>query len=315
VAGTDFKITILESDYAESAAYDSSIVIEAPGFTVFNNNDCFLHPKKYDWVRERHRVDYAFLGFSPASFYPSCFEFEPEERKRLLQEASERRYEDFLAVARALNPSCAIPFAMGIRFLHESMSIHNEQFNAPQEAVRRVRKLGIHGEVLWPGDRVLESGTIERRAPALYQSAAAAALKHHMARRRKELDAIWAAEAPAAADVVPRFREYLRALWESSKDQFPEVRENIIAYRIQGPHGGAFHLDFSKPDIVREGDPARFDMRYTYPDKILQLRLDGKIDWDELHFSNRVSVCQNRYADKYYAMLRSEVGAKPTSRG
>jgi hypothetical protein len=46
-------------------------------------------------------------------------------------------------------------------------------------------------------------------------------------------------------------------------------------------------------------------MRYVYPDKLLQLRLDGGIDWDELHFSNRVSVKQHRYAADYYAMLRS----------
>jgi hypothetical protein len=50
--------------------------------------------------------------------------------------------------------------------------------------------------------------------------------------------------------------------------------------------------------------PDAYDMLYTYPDRLLQRRLDGAIDWDELHFSNRVAVRQNRYAAPYYAMLR-----------
>ena len=86
------------------------------------------------------------------------------------------------------------------------------------------------------------------------------------------------------------------------------MAKNVIAFRVEGPQGGEFHFDFSRDGdaIFVPGIPGRFDMRYAYPDKLLQLRMDGKIDWDELHFSNRVSVKQNRYAADYYAMLRSE---------
>ena len=46
VAGGAFEITILEHDYEESAAYDSSVVIRTPAFTVFENNDCFMRAEK-----------------------------------------------------------------------------------------------------------------------------------------------------------------------------------------------------------------------------------------------------------------------------
>ena len=36
------------------------------------------------------------------------------------------------------------------------------------------------------------------------------------------------------------------------------------------------------------------------------------IDWDELHFSNRVSVRQNTYAAAYYTMLRSRENSAVT---
>src|ERR1051326_6640236 len=47
-------------------------------------------------------------------------------------------------------------------------------------------------------------------------------------------------------------------------------------------------------------------MRYTYPASALQERLDGRIDWDELHFANGVAVHQVRYASDFHAMLRSD---------
>ena len=38
-------------------------MIQAPDFTVFDNNDCFLRPQKYAWVRDHFVIDYAFLGY------------------------------------------------------------------------------------------------------------------------------------------------------------------------------------------------------------------------------------------------------------
>src|SRR5207237_10462218 len=97
---------------------------------------------------------------------------------------------------------------------------------------------------------------------------------------------------------------------KAASNRYPEVQSNVIAYRIEGPQGGELYFDFSRPDpeqIFAEGRPARFDMRYTYVDRLLQLVLDRKIDWDELNFSNQVSICQNKYTAHFYSMIR-EVG-------
>lgn len=314
VPGTDFELCLLESDYGESAAYDSSIVVRTPDFTVFNNNDCFLADDKYRWVAGRYRIDYGFLGYSPASYFPVCFEFEPEEKAQRLRDASERRYADFLSVAQLLRPGLCVPFAMGIRFLHPSMLWQNVQFNRTQEAVRRARAAGFDAETMLPGDRIGIDGALERHGVPMTLAEEDAALLRHAEALRERSEGLWAAEPPARPGLLEQFARYMTDLWTHSMAAFPEVRDSVIAFRIDGPQGGEMHFDFSRDphDIAVFAPAPRFDMRYAYPDRLLQRRLDGAIDWDELHFSNRVSVRQNTYAAAYYTMLRSRENSAVT---
>jgi len=305
----DVAIAILESDYEESAAYDSAIVIDTGDFTVFNNNDCFLRDHKIEWVRRNFSVDYGFIGFSPASFYyPASFEFEPEVRDRLLHEAAERRYADFVRVASGVRPRIAIPFASGARLLHRDLLWKNACFNSAVEAVHRLQGTGLRGEVLGPGDCILADGQVRRVAPVLDRDQEARAIAEYAKGRANELDDLWQDEAPARGDVVAQFRDYVLDLWARHRDALPGVADSVIAYRLTGPGGGSFYFDFSRPgsEIFQAGEPGAYDMRYTYPANLLQMRLDGAIDWDELHYSNRISIDQKRFAREVYAMLRSE---------
>jgi hypothetical protein len=175
--GTDMQVAIIEHDYAESAAYDSSIVVRTPDFTVFENNDCFLCPEKYSWVRDHFDVDYAFLGYSPASFFPVCFEMNAEEKERLLNEAAERRFNDFLTAARLLAPKLAVQFASGARFLLESALWKNVAFNSSLDALRRLNQQGFDGAVMGPGDRIRSDGTIHRVCKVLDKEEELAAIE------------------------------------------------------------------------------------------------------------------------------------------
>jgi UDP-MurNAc hydroxylase len=312
IDGTDFELAILESDYAESAAYDSSMVVRTPDFTLFNNNDCFLKPEKYGWVAERYDVDYAFLGYSPASYFPICFEYAPAEKERLLADASERRYADFVVNAKLLRAKIAVPFAMGIRFLQEAMLWQNVSFNSPHEAVRRVSVEGIRGEVLCPGDRLMSSGAIERLRAFVTADEEPDAIRSAAALKRAWIEGLVRDEKPAAPGVTLRFRDYMLRLWKNSRDRFPELAKTVIAYRIEGPQGGEFYFDFSRDpgDIYQVGATDKFDMRYTYLDRMLDQKLQDKLDWDELHFSNRLSVCQHRYSPAFYAMIRQDIDSR-----
>ena len=308
VEGTDLAITLIEHDYEETAAYDSSIVIQAPDFTVFDNNDCFLRPQKYAWVRDHFVIDYAFLGYSPVSFFPICFELDPREKARLLAEAAERRYNDFLAATQTLAPRLAIPFASGLRFLLEKALWKNVAFNSAAEAVRRLQEKGLDGEVMGPGDRIEADGSLRRVSPVLGREAELAAIDAY-ARQVQDWVAGPSEQQPRVrADLVERFRDYILERWHDTRDTLPGVRRHVIAYVLVGPEEKRFFFDFSKPEaqIFQWGEPPRYDMRYTYPASGLQSRLDGEIDWDQLHFANDVSVHQLTYARDFYMMLRSE---------
>ena len=309
VAGTDLEITIIEHDYEESAAYDSSIVIRAPGFSVFDNNDCFLRPEKYRWVRERFAIDYAFLGYSPASFFPICFEMDAAEKARLLDLAAERRYDDFLDAAELLGARLAIPFASGARFLHEAALWRNVAFNSATEAVRRLPTRDLRGAVMGPGDRIEADGTITRVSAVLDKDDELAANDAYARRVQDWVIACSKQDPPARADIVEQFRDYVLTLWQQNRDKLPGVSRHVIAYALLGSPERRFYFDFSRPDdeIFQWGEPERYDMRYTYPANGLQSRLDGEIDWDELHFTNEVSVHQRVYARDFYMMLRSEM--------
>jgi hypothetical protein len=309
VEGTDLEIAIVEHDYEESAAFDSALVVRTPEFTLFENNDCFLRPEKYRWVREHFAVDYAFLGYSPASFFPICFEMDEAERTRLLEQAADRRYNDFLEAAAILQPALTVPFAIDARFLFAGALWKNVAFNSPTEAVRRSRATGRAGEVMGPGDRILADGTLRRVSPVLEREEQLAAIEAYGHSVEDWLAGLAGQEPPARPDIVEQFRDYILALWREMQTTLPGVRRHVIAYRLLGPEERRFYFDFSRPmdEIFQWGEPDRYDMRYTYPSSGLQLRLDGEIDWDELHFTNDVSVHQVTYARDFYMMLRSEM--------
>lgn len=308
VDGTDFKITIIEHDYEETAAYDSSLVIQAPEFTVFDNNDCFLHRDKYAWIGDHFDIDYAFLGYSPASFFPICFELDPEEKARLLAEAAERRYHDFLEAAQVLAPRLTVPFANGLRFLLEKALWKNVSFNSAAEALRRLTASGLVGDVMGPGDRIEADGSISRAGTVLSQDEEPAAIAAYAGRVQGWVLGLSAQQRPVCTDLVERFRDYILDRWHETRDKLPGVGRHVIAYVLLGPEEKRFYFDFSRPDeqVFQWGVPPRYDMRYTYPACGLQAKLDGQIDWDQLHFTNDVSVHQINYAREFYMLLRSE---------
>jgi len=306
VGGTDFEIAMIEHDYEENAAYDSSVVVRTPDFTLFDNNDCVLAAEKYRWVRENFRVDYAFLGYSPASFFPICFEMDARAKQRLLAASAERRYGDFVDAAMGVEPAVAIPFASGARFLETGERWKNVAFNSAAEATRRVCAAGIRGEVMAPGDRIDAAGTFHQRNAPPPQHVELAAIESYAQTAAARLDGIFPPDPPVRPGVVERFRDYLLDRWRATGSLLPGVRQYVIAYEVGDER---FYFDFSKPadTAFARGTPERYDMRYRYPAAGLQRKLDGEIDWDDLHFSRGVAVHQNRYAREFFMMLRSEM--------
>jgi UDP-MurNAc hydroxylase len=308
LAGTAMKMTLLEHDLGEGG-YDSSMVLETPGLTAFANNDCLLRPETYAWIRERHAIDVALLGYSPTSFYPICFELPTDEKGALLRRSAERRFDYFLEAARLLTPALTVPYANGMRYLGPNELWKNVSFSTAAEAVERARALGLAADVLGPGDRVDAAHRVARVSTVYAAHEELAAIEAH-ARAVSEWVAGIAARVPAPrADLVDRFRTHVLRLWRQIRQRRPSIARQVIAYQLLDPAPAHFFFDFTRPDdqIFSRGTPARYDMRYVYPPGALQMALDGAIGFDDLHFADGVSIHQTAYAPEYYAMLLGEL--------
>ena len=315
VEGTDLTITLVEPDDADGV-YDAAIVIRTPSCTVFDNNDCTLGAEKLRWIRGHAAIDYAFLGYSPASPFPICFEMPADEKVRLLRESAERAYAGFVDTARALGPRLAVPFASGLRFLHAGTTWRNAAFNSAAEAVRRGRAAGLAAAALGPGDAIDADGTIRRHAAVLERDAELAAIDAH-ARDARSSIASAPRLPPARADLVDRFRDYVLAAWRARRAELPGVRGSIVSFALRGGGDERVHFDFTGSDdtIFRRGDAARYDMRYTYAAARLQHTLDGGMDWDELDFAADTSIAQRRHARDFQRLLRVTAAANSERAG
>ncbi|HYB99099.1 MAG TPA: MBL fold metallo-hydrolase [Candidatus Limnocylindrales bacterium] len=340
VAGTPFRIAMLAQEDTDAGTGDSAIVIAAEGFALLDTNDCPLSPAQHEWIRDRFRIDYAFVGYSPASHFPASFEMDAAEKQRLMRESGERHYRELVAAALRLRPRLTIPFANSIRFLAPREQWRNASFNNAAEAVRRLRQAGLAGAVLGPGDGVGIDGTLRQLAPIHDKDEEAAAIARYAAAldivdsgasdsagagdvagqaaggraddaaSRRAGDVVGAAAgAPAADDLPLRLRDHVLARWQRLRARFPGVSGTVIAYVIPGLPRPRFHLDFSRTagDVFGWGEPASYDMRFTYPASALARLLDGSIDWDELHFATGVWVHQKRYARDFLRMLHAAI--------
>ena len=305
VAGTQIELTVVEHDGSEPASLDTSVVIATPRFSLVNTNDCPLRRDQYEWIRERFAPDHAFLGYSAVSHYPLSFEMDEGEKRQRMHESSERHLRAFVEAACLLNARLTVPFANGMRFLDPAALWRNVAFNSGAEAARRACRCGLRTEVMGPGDRIRPDGTIVRRTGVLDAGAELAAIERHA----RTLPPMPRPRARATThELAARMRDHVLGLWSRARAQYPAVAANVIAYDLPGPPRVQFHFDFSRDaaQIFRWGEPDRYDMRFRYPSAALEMTLDGVLDWDELHFTNEVSIHQRAYAREYDAMLRRE---------
>ena len=307
VAGTPFEIVVVQHEETERDAFDSALVVRAPQFTLFENNDCHLGVETLARVGAEHRPDYAFLGYSPASFFPINFELDAAERERWLADAAERKYAAFVAAARAIQARLTVPFASSMRFLRTDALWKNVLFNSATEALTRVEDAGLRGAVMGPGDRITRDGAVIAASMPLDRAEELVAIAAHASQEQPRLLAAVPAESPVHDDLVDRLCRHVLACWAATLAKDPEAERPLIAYRITGAVAVECYFDFRRPpnDVFQMGRPLAYDMRYSYSASQLQQVLDGITDWEALHFLGDVSIHQVRYASGFDRMLRA----------
>ena len=288
---------------------DSAILVQSGDTTVLNVNDCHLDDATLQRLGEEQRIDLAFLTFTGASQYPGCFEFPLGSKIQRWKESKESHVEEFVNWARLLRTRRAVPAAGNFALLAPDQLFMNtpHYVNTPQAAVERLRLLApeIEGLQMNPGDVwTADTGLTRLRPPPDWRRR----MEHIEALSRQHAGhtaEIFAAEAPAPADLYARFHDYFSGLLRA--DSTLARRINIVTWWVvDGPHGGDWVIDFTREhDWVYRGVPARWNLRLKFPDRLLAQGVSGEAIWDNLILSFRVRLARNpdRYNKAFWTWL------------
>ena len=296
--GPDLAITCLRSDLVWE---DSAVVVRGGGTTLFNMNDCKLGDDLLRQAGERWQPDIAFVPFSGAIHFPTCYQYSREERARLCAGRRRKHLEGFVHRAQLLQAKRAVPFAGNFALLHDDQLWMNEpeqnNINTPDEAIALLaqRAPAIEGVQMNPGDRWTSAGGLARHAPAPDFGRKMERVTALAASVQDELRALRAAEAPARPSLASDFRGYFGGIATRHPELCARIAARIV-FVAEGENGGAWCLDYHDDGKLhirewRDGEP--WNLRLTLPASILQRAVDGEICWDEVAISFRVRFAEN----------------------
>ena len=118
--GDDFKIT----SYHFDIFLDSSLIIEAENYTLFNANDAKVMGAPLQQILTRHpKIDFVFRSHSSAN-PRACFEIINDSSA--IVDDRERYVRDFALFVSAVRPRYAVPFASNHCYLHKETFRFND---------------------------------------------------------------------------------------------------------------------------------------------------------------------------------------------
>jgi UDP-MurNAc hydroxylase len=305
----DLRVVMLRSDLVWE---DSAILVRSGGITLFNMNDCKLGDELLAEVGRRWRPDIAFVPFSGAIHFPTCYDYAPERRAELCRARRAKHLRAFVHRVRLLGARWAVPFAGNFALLHPEQLWMNDpeqnNFNTPDEAIELLRAElpQVEGLQLNPGDRWTPDGGIVRHAPPPDFAGRMAELRRLSAAEAPRLLRLRAAEAPARPTLAQDFRAYFERIARAHPTLPGRIASRIL-FVATGAGGGSWLQDWSPRGLSIEpaGDDSAWQMRIELPASILQQVLDDEICWDEVVISFRCRFAERpeRFQQDFWAML------------
>ncbi len=290
---------------------DSALVVEADGAALFDQNDCKLGDEKLAEIAGRHAIDIAFLPFSGAIQFPTCYTM-PEKRKRAL--CAERRRGHLESLARRvqrLRPRHVVPFAGNFCLPAPDQLWMNEinNINTPGDAVEWLAREVPEAVALQmnPGDTWSPALGLERLRPAPRWEDRLRLVEQLAAQWAPRIEAYRAAERPARATLRTEARAYFARL-AAQHAELPGRIDATVIVEVSGPQGDVFTLRYARSGLeIADGAASEWSMRMTVPDTILQQLVDGDVSWDEALISFRLWFDENPefFNEPFWAMLYS----------
>jgi len=290
---------------------DSSLVVEGDGTSLFNMNDCKLSEAAMREIGERHEFDIAFLPFSGAIQFPTCYEMSETRKRELCATRRQGHLDAIVERAKALGTKRVVPFAGNFCLPAPDQAWMNEinNINTPDEAVAALEAgcPDVEPVQMNPGDRWSVDGGLERLIEPPVWSRRLQLVEEMSRTAGAECERLRANEAPARPSLGEDFQRYAREL-AAQHDELPGRIDANVVFDVRGENGGVWTLCYRADGLeIHEGAHEEWDLRMEMPGTILQQLIDGDVIWDEALISFRIRFAENPefFNEPFWAMLYS----------
>jgi UDP-MurNAc hydroxylase len=309
--------------------HDAAFLIVVDGRAILHCNDARLTAAQVR--RATHmaggRLDVMALQTSGASWHPICYEYSPEEMARISMEKRTSKLRSVHRLVRQTKPELAVSFAGPPCFLDEEVEHLNwvlrqddGAFCDPEVSIEwlQERLPDQRFEYFKPGDRIdLDTGEITRDPVSARFSFKDEAREEYIARYaadRKEIIERVLKEYPTPGpDLYERFVAHFERLG-SLNQYFLSQINMMVRFEITGPNGGIWDVRMTADGLTvnpapadgASGDYPKPDYRITTAGRWLDGVLTGKIAWEDLLISFRLSLFRDPdvYNDYLVGLLK-----------
>lgn len=275
----DVKVTIFgTAEYTN----DSALLVEAEGFTVFNETDCKLG---YDDLKRlaARGIDIGFYMFSGANWYPIMYDYPEPEMLDRVRARRRALVQSFVQRVKLTKPKLAVPAAGPCTVLDpERLWLNSPErgiFIDPAEAVAAVGAAApsSQGVCLAATDVWDSASGVQFNAPAAFRGPREDYIRDASARMKAAIVAQREAEAPAGSDLSHRITAYFE---EAAGALSPEMRRRIgakLGLAVTGPQGGSWTVDFQSASApyVQDGLAPDWTYKIELEDKLIYPFLAG----------------------------------------
>lgn len=297
--------------------HDSAMVVRSGGHAILNMNDARLSPSQLRSIRAElgGTVDLLALQGAGASWYPICYEYEPQRMREVSRVKRLAKLAYVARVIKVVEPLMTLPFAGPPCFLDEELFQHNSEmgdlgiFPDQAQVIEWLVQEGIDTcQLLLPGDSWDAEGRV-KEADSRWEDFSLADRDEYLAayseRRRSHVAAVRGRFPDPGESLWGAFQEYFEHVLSMS----PYFNEKVgmrVGFDIRGPGGGPFAVDFRQG---REGTYRlledcqyiyRFDSRWLAP------ILDQTVPWEDFFLSLRFTAWRDPdlYSDHLLGLLK-----------
>ena len=283
-------------------AQDTAMLISADdGTRFFNMNDCKIHDRVDEVIKEHGQIHAFACQFSGAMWHPVCYSYSPEEYARLSRDKNQTRFKTVVESINKINPDFYIPSAGPACFLDSKLfHLNFEEDTIFPNAWKFVRYLDhqltqsrTNYEVYFPEDRIdLSSGKVERQTKARFKEEDLKPyLTEYAQSYKKYFEDLY---APSESLATKTFSKLVLAL-EEKMAAFPlRTRLSRPLYFKLNEKSERIKCDFQsgRVSIVDSIDSDRFYSLETPSWAILRV-LEGNTSWEDWTLSFRVRLHRN----------------------